>query len=144
MLWGTMNSPGPRPGRPNGRDEGTVGGQPVHRGVPVAVGDEQLAGGGHADIGRMVERRLEGRAVSRADGRQQLPIRRVFQDLVGVPVHEVHGVVGPDVDMVGVGGYAVRAGPGGHRVPVTVEHQHRWPLPLEHVDPILAIDGDGR
>ena len=77
-----------------------------------------------------------------ADGGEQHARGCVLQDLVGVPVHQVHGVVGADVDVMSVGRHPVRTWPGGQQVPVGVEHQHGRPLPLEHVDPVAAVHGD--
>ena len=59
-----------------------------------------------------------------------------------VPIHQVDGIVGTHVDVVGVGGNAVRSFPGRHRVSIRVEYQHGRPLPLKHVHSVMAVDGN--
>ena len=61
---------------------------------------------------------------------------------MSVAVHQVHRVVGADVDVVSVSGYAIAPLPGGQRVAGLIEDQHGRALPLEHVHPVVAIDSD--
>ena len=60
---------------------------------------------------------------------------------MSVAVGEIDGVVGTDVNMVGLQGDAIPPLPGIKELAVPVEYQHRWPLALEHVHPVHGIHG---
>ena len=46
------------------------------------------------------------------------------------------------MDVVSIRRHAVPAFPRSEKVPVSVKYQHRRPLPLEHVHPVLPVHGN--
>ena len=131
----------------------TLGGKAMHPAVAVAVGDIQIPGRARRHFRRIVKG--AGRA------RHQIP--RLFTTGIGVdaPVAnnlqglaiqgELHrhlvGAVG-DIDEVILNGDAVGVGNGAN-APATqvvarpVKDHHRRVLPLEHINIVLGVGGDG-
>ena len=105
-----------------------VGREPVHGRVAVPVRDVDLTGGRDRDIGRVIERRLEGGAPALTQRQHRPALWRELQDLVLVPVAEVHMVVRTDEDPVRIA--QSLATPPGEKVAVGVEDQNsgsfRW------------------
>ncbi len=80
----------------------SVRGEPVDRGVAIAVGDVDLTGGGDGHVGRVVEGRLERRPAAVSQRQDDAALRRDLQNLVLVPVAEIEMVVSADEDPVRV------------------------------------------
>ena len=102
----------------------SVGAEAVHAGVAVTVGDVQLTGRCGTDVGRVVEGGLHGGLVAGAEGAPEIAVRVIQQNLVGVAVGQVDGVVGADADVVGIGGHPVLSLPYTANRAVGVEHHH--------------------
>ena len=113
----------------------------VNAGISVAVSNVKFPGRGHANVRRVVERCLHCCPVPGSQRTLQIAGGVVEQDLVGVAVSEINGIVGADVNVVGFQGNAIPAFPGVEEVPVAVKNQHRRPLALGHVHPIPGIYG---
>jgi hypothetical protein len=85
----------------------------------------------------MIERRLERWAPAVAQRQHRPPLGRELQDLVLVPVAEVHMVVRADEDPVSIA--QALASPPGDEVAVGVEDQNRRVLPLVEVHAVLGV-----
>ena len=143
MLWAILNCPGSVPELAPGHHELAGGGELVHARIAVAVGDIDLALGRQRRVRAAMERLAahEGRRLAgHTDGELDLAGGRAS-------AHGVIAVIGAVEIVVRIDVQAVRAledalAPGAQEVALAVEHHHGVLAAIEHVDLVLAVDGD--
>jgi hypothetical protein len=107
-------------------------------GIAVAVADIDLAARRHRDIGRVVERQTEARAVPFAQRRLEPAACIEDHHLMRVPVDQQHAVVGVDKDAMRVAD--LPGTPTAGELAVRGEHDDRRPGSLKRVDIARAIE----
>src|ERR1044071_6416289 len=75
-----------------------------------------------------------------ADLEQHLPVECAFADGMVAVIGAIERVVRPDMQTVGA--VEQRLAPGIEQVSIAVEDHHRVLAAIEHIDPVLPIDGD--